>query len=99
MGGNNCVPEGSTCPLPCNSPTHVQCPDDIWSCDNGTNAGCWMGNHCVPEGTTCPFVCHHAAPVPCADGEVSCDLEVLQRDAGWETTVILQDLNARCLPL
>merc|ERR1719150_625324 len=25
--------------------------------------------------------------------------EVLQRDAGWETTVILQDLSAPCLPL
>merc|ERR1712141_485923 len=25
--------------------------------------------------------------------------EVLQRDAGWETTVILQDLNVPCLPL
>ena len=38
------------CPPPCNTPPPSQCADGDIVCDNGSNAGCWMGDYCMPEG-------------------------------------------------
>ena len=39
------------CPPPCHSPAPSQCADGDIVCDNGSNAGCWMGDYCMPEGS------------------------------------------------
>merc|ERR1711953_1182822 len=56
--GSFCMPEGSICPMACNTPAPSNCTLGEISCDMGSYGGCWMGDYCMPNDTVCPPVCH-----------------------------------------
>ena len=72
--GAFCMPEGSICPMACNTPAPSNCSCGEIPCDNGSYGGCWMGDHCMPEGSICPMACHTPAPSHCINGDVPCDM-------------------------
>ena len=71
--GDYCMPEGSTCPVACNTPEPTQCGDTDMMCDNGMDInGCWLGNSCMPEGSECPHICYPMMTMECGATDIRC---------------------------
>merc|ERR1712061_130971 len=72
--GSFCMPEGSICPMICNTPAPSNCSASEIVCDMGSYDGCWKGDYCLPKGSVCPHVCNDPAPSQCLESEVVCDM-------------------------
>merc|ERR1712038_260130 len=75
--GDYCMPEGSICPMICNTPAPSNCSASEVVCDMGSYDGCWNGDYCAANGTVCPPVCHDPMPSQCKEGELTWDITVV----------------------
>merc|ERR1712154_304120 len=48
--GSFCMPEGSICPMICNTPAPSNCAAGEIVCDMGSYDGCWKGDYCLLMG-------------------------------------------------